>query len=1142
MKTMRWPLPLLLVVLTLIPFFTAKAETGFEVAEYLGHNWVEDNVHRHIEIRKGGVLFPDKVALFLQDGNVAREVAAQLTNVQKHEDGSLQSADIVFRSDLPANSNRRFSLRSQAPAAPTTSLKVRGTENGFEVSNDLTAVRVPQLSVRLPSGVWTGGVQITPPEGETLRQNTEILEQGPLFVTVRTMYQTSGGGRYQCDVSLREGDPLVRIQEKFEKAGRFKMDLSTGFKPSKFTTKKGFRGDTQLTDLDYGTDGEVIKFTGWDFFESTYTSVLGLLNDQDILGMMSTSPTGWEPEPFWRPLRLHIKDGRLQVEQTLYGGNGDSDKPGRRAWALLPARAGDFKDPGRDLYRYWNQHVIVPLDKVANWQLAWPEMEKIEFPHMFFSKAEMPAIRARLQADSTIKEYMEGLRRNNTVAGIASLLPNSSPEQKEKLQEYRAKYENRGGIGKGITYIGAAALYFGDPVYDEQLNDKTGLEWESTPEGYLDYFIKCYLEGAGIMTPNMAMYNMQVSDALLQRYVGLELLLGSDLLTTAEKRKLLSKLAFVTYVMHEPEWQPPLHLPDGTKAGGYSQGTPNQRHCAFSARAITACMLENHPMKPTWMDFAMKEVRIHYPQTIAESGALLESPFYTSRDTMRYGPFWSAMTRAGVAEIAPDYKQWMNRPKKAFVYLADMLTPKEPRMGGRRVYHPIGRSSSGVVDPTFMIGADPWGLDDPQFTSLMRWAWEQQGKPSPDVMGTTGGRDLSLTLIAFSRSTNAKPPDQCPLESKRYAGMGAILRSQGCTDYESNVLWRHDRFAWDLYDVNNGGVYFYGKGAPLLPRFGAYWGGDTNGNNMMSLPFGNRLEFASGDNSSLGSSTDFASLGNLADIVEGVSGDNHWQRRVLLSKDLDRDDPIYLLVRDDVARPGVASSVNWWIMSKNVQPDGTDKPGVVPIKLSSGEWTSNMGHNWKEAPKLTGPLHHFPGLTGVDLDMFIATPADPQILTDAASTGKMPYNVAGFDMVETQQLVRISQPAGQGYLTLFVPRWPGSAQPNYRMIAQGKGVAVDGPAGQDRLFLADEVLSYKDDIAEFNGSAGFVRKGKDSLRLMVEGGRVAAGGITLTTRDKACLLFADGKIQVFTSGDKNAAQVTLSDALKATPVAVEKTP
>jgi len=86
--------------------------------------------------------------------------------------------------------------------------------------------------------------------------------------------------------------------------------------------------------------------------------------------------------------------------------------------------------------------------------------------------------------------------------------------------------------------------------------------------------------------------------------------------------------------------------PDGSRPEGYGQGTPNQKHCAFSCRAMAACILANHPLKKQWLEFAMAELRPHYQMTIAESGALLESPFYSSRDTMRDAPFWPAMTRA----------------------------------------------------------------------------------------------------------------------------------------------------------------------------------------------------------------------------------------------------------------------------------------------------------------------------------------------------------------------------------------------------------------------------------------------------------------------------------------------------------------
>jgi len=677
-------------------------------------------------------------------------------------------------------------------------------------------------------------------------------------------------------------------------------------------------------------------------------------------------------------------------------------------------------------------------------------------------------------------------------------------------------------------------------VYLEQLDDRIGFG-RPTPRQYVEQFVRFYLDDIGVLAGNGAMGNMNVSDCMLLRCVAFDLVLGSDMLTGKERRDLLTKLAFMVYVMHDPWWQPPVHMPDGTRPAGYGQGTPNQKHCAFSCRAMTACMLKNHPMKKEWLRFAMAELRPHYSYTIAESGALLESPFYSSRDTMRYAPFWRAMVRAGVAEVAPDYEKWMDRPKRAFEYLANMLTPREPRMEGKRVYHPIGRSNTGVIDPTFMIGADPWAEGDPQHGALMRWCWEEQGRPSPDTLGATGGRNIALTLLSFSKIY--EPLKENPLRSRRWEGMGATLRSNSATDYESNVVFRHDPFCWDLYPVNNGAVYFYGKGAPLLPRFGAYWGKQIGGAWMMGLPFGNRVEFAKGDNRASGRMTEFVSLGRLADLAVGITHDKHWQRSVLFAKDLDKPDPVYLLVRDDVSRPGSGSVLNWWVMSKAVQPDGLTKPGVVSIKIPDREWVRNLGKNWEQAAKaeivLKGQRHFFEGQCGVDLDLFIAVPSNPSTITDAASTGRFPYCTRK-GLYETQQLVRIKQAPGKGFLTLLMPRLPGAAPPECRTIADGAGVAVRHEGGEDRLFLSNEVFQYEDEHVVFEGTNGFVRHGAAAeLRLLVTRGRISADGVTLSCPGRAALVYDGKAIEVIASGAPEDLRIDLPPALKQTPVTID---
>lgn len=1179
--------------IALLPLAPWAAPIGFTLEEHLGYAWAPDVVHRTIECPAAGALIPGKAALFI-DG---QPVPSQLSGVETYPDGSLRRAVVWFRTDLPAKGQRACELRSiDAGAVPAaTDLSLASVGAALEIANARTAVRLPAgtwvtpadaatpeaaaaalakhlglpaaagvlpgplLGVRLASGAWTAAATVTPP-GRLLGYETTVLAQGPVFVQVRTVYRFADSAKYVMEVTLRSQEPLVRLDERYEKAGTVTFDLASGLQPAKFATKADFRANMQLTPIAYDKPGKLPSFVGWDFYLPDRTAVLGLLSgaSDDLLALIGTDPTAWLPLPYEQMMTVAAEPGpKLTLQGTLANGH--------RAWGLLVGKTGEFPDPGRDLYRWWNRHIAVTLDKVANWQLVWPDMEKIAFPHTFFGAADLPGIRARLQADPVIKGYMEELRKSDGGyfgwghrAGDAA--GSKDPAAKARFEQYRTKYKERGGIAQGMPYISAGYLYFGDHVYLEQVDDRLGVG-DQTPREYLDYFIRCYLDPAslGVLAGEGAMGNMNVSDTMLRDCVALDLFLGSDVLAPAERREFLTKLAFMVYVMHEPEWQPPVHMPDGSRPEGYGQGTPNQKHCAFSVRAMTACALANHPMKKEWLRFAMAELRPHYAYTIHESGALLESPFYSSRDTMRYAPFWLAMTRAGVADVAPDYLEWMNRPKRAFQYLADMLTPREPRMDGKRVYHPIGRSSPGVIDPTFMIGGDPWGRDDPLHAALMRWCWQEQGKPSPDIMGTTGGRNVALTLLALSQP--AEPLPENPLHSRRWAGMGAVFRSQPQSDFESNIVFRHDAFCWDLYAVNNGAVYFYGKGAPLLPRFGGYWSHSYGGAWMMDLPFGNRVEFESGDNNCFGTMSEFAALGDLADLAGGETQDGHWQRRILFSKDRDRDDPVYLLVRDDVRRPGVGSCANWWIMTKNVAPDGLTKPGVVPMQISHDAWVRNLGRNWKrQAPadasatgageleaktpaaaaqpkddlnRLAGQLQQFPGMCGVDVDMFIAVPAVPDIITDAASTGRFPY-CAGKELVETQQLVRIRQPAGKGYLTLFMPRWPGSAQPVYRTLGDGVGVGIRHGGSEDLLFLGGrEAVTYAEKGVEFRGRAGFVRTPNSwTLRLMVQGGRVAADGYSLACPNAAALLSDADGVRVVTDGDPAAVKVRLPLAMR----------
>jgi hypothetical protein len=391
-----------------------------------------------------------------------------------------------------------------------------------------------------------------------------------------------------------------------------------------------------------------------------------------------------------------------------------------------------------------------------------------------------------------------------------------------------------------------------------------------------------------------------------------------------------------------------------------------------------------------------------------------------------------------------------------------------------------------------------------------------------------------------------EPCSESPLRSVRWEGMGVVLRSRAGTDHESNVVFRHDPFAWNLYEANNGAVYFYGKGAPLLPRFGAYWMGQKGQPSLMAVPFGNRLVFPDREpvpawTDGLGRMTRFATLGELADFAMGVTRDGHWSRSVLFARDLDRDDPVYLLVRDGVHDYRGPTAVHWWIMSKQVQPEGVHTPGVVHGKGSDEAWLAGLGGNWADAPRMSGPFHRFEGHYDMDLDLFIAAPPSPRIVTDAVGIGPAMAYCVDRDVYESQQLVRIEQEAGGDYLTLLVPRKAGGASPAYRAIADGAGVMIEGDGCRDRLFLAGDVVAYEDEVVAFEGKGGFARLGaKTPLRLMVLDGKVSAGGVTLSCSGAAAARLDGTTLLVRCGDDAIDLDIALAAELQGVTVSVRR--
>jgi len=1159
----------------LIPASCAAFEQTFTFEEHLGYAWEADAVHRTIQVPEAGRLFADRAALY----HNGAPVPVQFDAVQRHPDASLRSAAVWFRTALPTNGKESFVLKDAVPPeALRTDLTVTTRGNVLELRNAFTAVRLPAsrwnvpdgltkskevaavlaarlgvppdpdgrlpgplLGVRMPSGAWAAPCAIEPSKA-FLGYTTEVLARGPVFTRVRVRYAFAAKGAYALTVTLRAADALVRFDEAYEKAGRLVVDLYTDLRPTRVAHKRSCRGGYGDKPLSFDKSARLVELSGWDIYIPGWAPVIALDGGAsgDFLGLLSTD-MNWR-HPSLQRMTLTAGPGpSLLAEGSLASGT--------RHWGIYAGTAEAVRkmartdEPvGKAFQRWWNRRVALPLDKFVSWRLVWPGMETLAFPHTFFDRKEMEEIRRRFRAAPEITEFLTLDKRPDKFWWWCKYRLTLAKAPKERLEALEACKTRYGKKGLPWTLLVAAYLYTGDDAYLRQFLERVpGRRPEDSLLDQLDRRVKLALTGCGQLEGPLN--SMILSDWFLLSYQKLELLLGSDLRTSDEKKRVLTKLAFMAYLLNDPMYMPPSYPKN--RPGpypGYETGTPNQRHHHWANMGIVACMLPGHPDREKWIRNAVDQHLVNMPWILAENGVFQESPFYTARDTSRFGPFDLAMTRAGVKDL----DAMMEREKRGFRYLADMLTPPDARLGGRRVYYPFGRAYTGVVDPTFMIGVQPWASSDEDYGRLMRWCWEAQGKYPPDVMGTTGGRDVSFTLIGFSRLLQYRPLDRCPLTSRRHVGMGVVFRSQTDSTFESNAVFRHGPFAHELSFAgeNEGGVYLYGKGAPLLPLSTNISAGGQGRMTFTGPAFGNRLQFLQGGNRARGTIAQYALLGDQADHAVGITNDKCWRRDVLLAKDHDRGDPVYLLVHDEPSRKDAATALHWWIASGKVAPNGYEKPGVVTAKITDSQWLAKLGRNWAEAaaagapppPKLTGQRHHFTGQCRVDLDLYIAAPTEPKIVTDAACVAAHYLYSINPKLHENLHLVRIEQSPCLPYLTLFIPRWPGSEAPTYATIADGKGVLVRWGNRSDRLFLGPTPIAYADDAVKFEGRAGYVRQhGAAPLRMMVAEGKVAAAGVTLTSQEPAALVY-DGDEIIVTSPAGADPLIGLAPAMKDTLV------
>jgi len=168
-----------------------------------------------------------------------------------------------------------------------------------------------------------------------------------------------------------------------------------------------------------------------------------------------------------------------------------------------------------------------------------------------------------------------------------------------------------------------------------------------------------------------------------------------------------------------------------------------------------------------------------------------------------------------------------------------------------------------------------------------------------------------------------------------------------------------------------------------------------------------------------------------------------WYRQFLFLKSMDAANPSYFVLRDTLRGEKMfPSHFNTWVI-------GDDK------------------HIGREGGTLTVST---PQDNRLDLCFLEPSTIDPRITFVPPAAGN-PFGISKYGSTE----IRVSQPAGQGYLVVAYPRRADMAPPKVERLAEGV-LKVQTVEGTDYVFLSpDTVIEFENDEVSFSGRAGTVR-------------------------------------------------------------------
>ncbi|MHB9131386.1 MAG: hypothetical protein ACYDBB_09890 [Armatimonadota bacterium] len=1149
--SLRFALLCLFMVLALpVP---AAVTSTFTIREPVGLAWERDRVTYPVTFPRGQVK-PDGLQLTDVAG---KPVAAQLSDIAFWPDKrTVKSAVLSFMAALQANENANWSLAagSKTVGQPQTDLAVRIGNGVIELTTSRFGIRLaagsktfktpveanalpaPIQGVRLRDGRWIGkGWWQT--DRPCVGYRVEVLERGPVFARIALQYDFTDQTAYRAIVELAEGQDIATVREEFNlSAGReYEMPEQPGPQGQKYRyVLPKFTGEygAMLWDWWGGSNGLVPSPNAYifSFYHGMQPDSLEWFAEHPYERMSHKAAApgdgGLKYPNDQRIISINSYYNWGQDECTALGAY-NSQTPAAGEVAVMGLRPSQWVHPDLDPHPVTTLNQFVQTNNLWLERRATPDLQ-LRVPTCLGKRMYGIAV---LERKEVMAKDAAGKKVTQKISDLPQRFIRMGRTRLDEVKDWVTVYNEPANYPQMLCKPGDL------PALLKRVQDNGVTSDNDSLNPAINYLAKPNARNAQLLITGVTERSRSLLHGMLtgldqdhNQYQmwfynwvpNADVALGIPEITPAQRRKLLRLIAAHAYLSSSPDFHP-------GREQGFGWGSinmPTQMRCAT---ALTACLVPNHPHSSVWRTDMAKYFSAEILTRTNDAGASEEVGAYGGITINTCALSLGALSRS---DPKLDISAALQRFRAVALYRLQYLLPYDVR-GGYRAPAPIGDSpytKDGTMPLLWYLLAE----QDPTTAAYLAWGIREDGiKPE-------GG--WTPTSLFFDANTTATVP---PFTSRLFEGAGMVMRSGFPSNEETYLNINAGGYSFGHGHPDRGCFILYAKGAPLMVDFGSQYvpnmrltmihpGGITFDHNETVKPSPGRNDKGSWFYGKTGGpqqltvepftclqpgtdprATNFDEVYGRATYFNALPAADYGVTEQKLTYLLQVP---YLLndvhgtqfVEDFEGNPVPLDHpftlTRRYLFVKSPAPDG---PNYLVLHDSMPE---NTGHKpalnfWCLADSLEvkGPLATYTGQHGVDLDVYVAEPAQFTSVTHKVghTNGRDFANyytkTFGKPFKEEQILFQIPQQPGGGFFTVLLPRKHGTAAPQCTTILDGKGVRMTFPTGRvDTVIVLPQTDEVTLDGLTFHGTAFVITKENGKVTVtMPAPGTVKRGGEVL---------------------------------------------